>query len=165
MITFLVIVVALVSVFALLRKLNPALLVVTSKKIPTVRALPRVEGDRLCLSLVLEHSTGPQFVTSLQVDRAEAETVGLGPPDGFVAEPMPQDGRSDPNWIADWNSKNIRFVGRLELLPGAEVTLSLPVTAAPSIAFLVKGRFVNGRRFGGTIGFFNAQVQPVSIGA
>ena len=158
MIIGVVVLVALVLVFAVLNRLNPAVVLSSSQKLPALRATPRYEEAGLVLDLELDHSQKPRFISSLQIDRSVAEAISLQAPAGFSAEPLPQDGKTDPAWIDNWNKEHVRYVGKLQIEPGVSQSLHFPAAGQFGDPFVVKGQFTNGRSFGGSIGFFQVQV-------
>ena len=156
--TFLII--AVVLVVAAIWVLRRGVLVAVGGPIPAVSSTVRSAEGALVGELTLSNSTAPHFVTSLSVPRNDAERLQLQPPAGFVAQPLPAEG-ADPAWVEEWNRENLRFVGRLELVPGVPTRLVMPASAAHDHGVTLKGQFENGRRFGGSIGFFSLTYQPM----
>jgi len=161
MIIAVVVLVGLLALFVVLNKLNPGVVVATSQKLPAISANPRYDESGLVLDLELNHSQKPRYISSLQLDRAAAEAISLQPPTGFIAEPLPQDGKTDSDWVENWNREHVRFVGKLQIDPGTPLSLCFPATGRFDNTFVVKGQFTNGRSFGGSIGFFQAKVPGV----
>ena len=86
----------------------------------------------------LADEAGACQVTEISAPRRLAETLGLGPPERFLEEPLPltEKERRDPEtvaWVAEWNRDNVRWVGSESLSPGEPLVLEFPASS-PSAA-------------------------------
>jgi hypothetical protein len=96
-------------------------------------------------------------VVSLDAPRADASAIGLAPPSGFVEEAIPSG--DDPASTAEWNAKNVRYVGRLELNPGVATELRFPLSGEASAPIEIEGTMEGKWGMGGTMSFFRISYQ------
>ena len=104
---------------------------------------------------VLKNAKSPHYLITLEIPREWAEQVSLGLPSSFHAQPLPPEG-VDPNWAAEWNRKNLRLVGCMELEPNVPGRLFFPARLPVVPNLVMSGQFTNSRKLGGAISFFRA---------
>jgi len=128
---------------------------VFAAKLPKVVASISQGSNGIRCEFVLKNAKSPHYLTTLEVPRGWAEQVSLGVPSSFRVQPLPADGM-DSNWIIEWNRKNLRLVGCLELQPNTPARLFLPARLPLLPDLVINGQFESSRTAGGTVAFFRA---------
>jgi len=128
---------------------------VTNKNLPTVIATISQGSSGIYCELLLNKAKAPHYLTMLEVPRGWAERSSLRLPSSFQIEPLPPDG-VDPNWAREWNLRNLRLVGCMELEPNVRARVFFPAHIPVPPDLVINGQFTSSRKAGGTLAFFRA---------
>jgi len=136
---------------------NPVLMVLSSGGNPKVKSEAKVSDRELVARLTLTDAKSPMFVVSLVVPRDAADRIGIAAPSGFRVESL-VDAKSDPAWIENWNKENVRYVGKLQVVPESPVEVRFPLKSWQPPPFQIRGQFEAGRTFMNSMSFFHVKV-------
>lgn len=106
-------------------------------------------------------------ITEITLSRQQVNRLGLSQPAGFREEPLPlteSDRKNDElvEFVEEFNDKNVRWVGRLELEPNAVTELAVPATSASGLQGYMDIQYEARVGFGGSISSFRVHLSDVA---
>jgi hypothetical protein len=102
-------------------------------------------------------------ITEISMERQLRDALGLTPPAGFRAEPLPLEDRESGDeqaaeFVAKYNRERVRYTGQLLVTPGTPALLRFPVEHAGMARGQIELQHERKIGVGGSIGFVSVTV-------
>lgn len=122
-------------------------------------------SDRIRVTVSFPGADSEFQITEILLARGIGEDLGIAAPDGFRTEPYTLEDTGDPEsqesaeWVAEANSKDIRWVGTRTLAPGATTTFDFPIRKKAIGDIALRFQYERKIGMGGQISLFRVLVE------
>ena len=128
-----------------------------------VSATAKAVEKAIEVEVVATGSGDGAVITVIDMERSLRDALGLSPPAGFTAAPMPLDAREKDDkeaaaYVEKYNREKVRYAGRLAVAPGAPTVLRFAAERPDAASGVIHLQHERKIGMGGSISFTSVTV-------